>query len=95
MDHWVLTLDIDPDLQRNYSKFGYGMNIKYERQLPHSFDRFYILAKFHLPKLKDIPVIFNRMPVDYNNCKYLSPCNSISYGHMSWEMTKYSIYVKR
>ena len=45
---------MDSDLQRNIRKFGYGTNYKYEGQLSHFIDRFYMAAKFHLPKLKDI-----------------------------------------
>ena len=34
--------------------FGYGANFKYEGMLSHSFDRFYIVTKFELPKTKDL-----------------------------------------
>ena len=34
--------------------FGYGVNFKYEGMLSHSFDRFYIVTKFELPKTKDL-----------------------------------------
>ena len=82
VSHQVLTLDLDPDLQRNAVKFGYGVHFKYEGQLYHSIDRYYMVAKFHLPKVRDIPMIFRRMPIDYNNCEYLSRLNGTTYGHM-------------
>ena len=48
------TVDIMPELKRNILIFGYGVNFKYEGMLSHSFDRFYIVAKFKLPKTKDL-----------------------------------------
>ena len=47
-------IDIMPELKRNIVNFGYGVNFKYEGMLSHSFDQFYILMKFELPKTKDI-----------------------------------------
>ena len=43
-------VDIMPELKRNILNFGYGVNFKYEGMLFHSFDRFYVVAKFELPK---------------------------------------------
>ena len=34
--------------------FGYGMNFKYEGMLTHSFDRFYVVAKYKIPKIKHL-----------------------------------------
>ena len=47
-------VDIMPKLKRNILNFGYGVNFKYEGMLSHSFDRFYIVIKFELPKTKDL-----------------------------------------
>ena len=47
-------IDIMPKLKRNILNFGYGVNIKYEGILSHSFDEFYIVTKFELPKTKDL-----------------------------------------
>ena len=47
-------VDIMPELKRNILNFGYGVNFKYEGMLSHSFDRFYIVTKFELPKTKDL-----------------------------------------
>ena len=47
-------VDIMPELKRNILNFGYGVNFKYEGMLSHSFDRFYIVKKFELPKTKDL-----------------------------------------
>ena len=45
---------IMPKLKRNILNFGYGVNFKYEGTLSHSFDRFYIVTKFELPKTEDL-----------------------------------------
>ena len=42
------------DLQKNVLKFGYGINYKYVGSLSHSFDRFYVVTKFELPKVQDL-----------------------------------------
>ena len=47
-------VDIMPELKKNILNFGYGVNFKYEGILSHSFDRFYIVTKFELPKTKDL-----------------------------------------
>ena len=47
-------IDIMPKLKRNILNFGYGVNFKYEGMLSHSFDQFYIVTKFELPKTKDL-----------------------------------------
>ena len=46
-------VDIMPELKKNILNLGYGVNFKYEGMLSHSFDRFYIVTKFELPKMKD------------------------------------------
>ena len=43
-----------PELKQNILNFGYGVNFKYEGMLSHSFDHFYIMTKFELPKTKDL-----------------------------------------
>ena len=47
-------VDIMPELKKNILNFGYGVNFKYEGMLFHSFDQFYIVTKFELPKTKDL-----------------------------------------
>ena len=50
-------VDIMPELKKNILNFGYGVNFKYEGMLSHSFDRFYIVTKFELPKTKDLKLV--------------------------------------
>ena len=47
-------IDIMPELKRNILNFGYGVNFKYKGILSHSFDQFYIVTKFELPKTIDL-----------------------------------------
>ena len=58
----------NPELQRNILKFGYGINYKYEGMLAHSFDRFYIIAKFMLPSMGDLK--FSNLNFDHS-CAYM------------------------
>ena len=48
------TVDTMPELKRNILNFGYGVNFKYEGMLSHSFDKFYVVAKFELPRVEDL-----------------------------------------
>ena len=50
-------VDIMPELKKNILNFGYGVNFKYKGMLSHSFDRFYIVTKFELPKTKDLRLV--------------------------------------
>ena len=70
--HRDLAIDIMPDLKKNVLHFGYGVNFKYEGILSHSFDRFYVVTKFELPKIKDL-----RLITFYFNltCKHLNISN--------------------
>ena len=50
------------DLPNNILKFGYGINYKYMGKISYSFDRFYIVTKFELPKVEDLK--FDDIPYD-------------------------------
>ena len=63
---------IKPELKRNISNFGYGINYKYEGMLAHSFDRFYMVSKFILPSIGDLN--FSKLNYD-NTCTYLDNKN--------------------
>ena len=61
-------VDIMPELKRNILNFGYGINFKYEGMLSHSFDRFYIVTKFKLPRVEDLKFT----TIDFDTyCSYL------------------------
>ena len=50
----VLTVDVMPELKKNVLNFGYSANFKYEGMLTHSFDRFYVVAKYEIPKVEHL-----------------------------------------
>ena len=62
-------IKFDPELQKNILRFGYGVNYKYEGMLTHSFNRFYISAKFILPLIGDIK--FSNLDFD-SSCSYMN-----------------------
>ena len=47
-------IDTMPELKKNVLNFGYGANFKCEGKLSRSFDRFYVVTKFEMPKIKDL-----------------------------------------
>ena len=63
----------DMELRRNVLKLGFGINYKYEGTLSHSFDRFYVVTKYELPKIEDLKF----MTISYDSdCKYLIDAKS-------------------
>ena len=58
----------DIELQNNILKFGYGINYKYVGTISHSFDRFYVVTKFKLPRVQDLE--FDDIPYD-EGCNHL------------------------
>ena len=52
--HEVLTVDVMPELKKNILNFRYGANFKYEGMLSHSFDRFYVVGKYEIPKIENL-----------------------------------------
>ena len=63
----------DTELQNNILKFGYGINYKYTGMISHSFDRFYLVMKFELPKVQDLQ--FTTIPYD-KSCEHLEDAKS-------------------
>ena len=43
-----------PELKKNVLNFRYGANFKCEGMLTHSFDRFYIVAMYEIPKVEHL-----------------------------------------
>ena len=55
--HEYTVMDIDlgnVELPNNILKFGYSINYKYIGKVSHSFDRFYVVTKFELPKVENL-----------------------------------------
>ena len=62
-----------PKLKKNILNFGYGINYKYEGMIAHSFDRFYVVAKFILPTIGDLK--FSKLNYD-DTCAYVNNKNA-------------------
>ena len=62
-------VDIMPELKRNILNFEYGVNFKCEGMLSHSSDRFYVIARFELPKVEDLKLT---MIAFDSKCSYLA-----------------------
>ena len=57
-------MDIDlgnVELPKNILKFGYDINYKYIGKVSHSFDRFYVVTKFELPKVENYSLMIYHM----------------------------------
>ena len=63
------SIKFNAELQKNILKFGYSINYKYEGMLTHSFNRFYIIAKFMLPSMGDLK--FSNLNFDHS-CTYMN-----------------------
>ena len=63
----------DTELQYNILNFGYRINYKYTGMISHSFDRFYVITKFELPKVQDLQ--FTIITYD-KNCEHLEDAKS-------------------
>ena len=83
----ILTVDIKLELNKsNALNFGYGVNFKYKGMLYHSFDRFYVVTKFEIPKVEDLKLTtftFDLACEHLNNPKsyihwYLKHCQKIA-----------------
>ena len=61
------------ELQKNVLKFCYGINYYYIGTLCNSFDRFYVVTKFELPKVQDLQ--FTTIQYD-KGCKHLDAAKS-------------------
>ena len=52
--HLIVAVNIMPELKYNVLNLGYGVNFKYKGMLSHSFDRFYVVAKYEIPKIENL-----------------------------------------
>ena len=71
-------VDIMPELKRNILNFGYGVNFKYEGMLSHSFDIFYIVTKFELPKTKDLKLATFELDFECSYANHITTSNTDS-----------------
>ena len=66
-------IDIMPEFKQNIWNFGYGVNFKYEGMLSHSFDQFYIVTKFELPKTRDLRLATFKFDFECSYDNHTSP----------------------
>ena len=64
-----LAIDTKLELKNNILNFRFGINFKYEGMLSHSFDRFYVVTKFEIPKIKDLKLMTLTFDL---KCKHLN-----------------------
>ena len=64
----------DIELQNNILKFRYSINYKYIGTISHSFNRFYVVTKFELPKVQNLQ--FTTIPYD-KGCNHLEDANQV------------------
>ena len=50
----VVTIDIMPKLKKNVLNFRHGANFKCKGMLTHSFDRFYVVTKYKIPRVEQL-----------------------------------------
>ena len=68
----VMDIDLgDVELPNNVLKFRYSINYKYMGKVSHSFDRFYIVTKFELPKVENLQ--FDDIPFDAQSAHLEDP----------------------
>ena len=84
------SIKIKPELKKNILKFGYGINYKYEGMLAHSFNKFYVIAKFILPTTSDIS--FSKFNFK-DNGEYLRK-NGKGYNHRISDLIDYCRKIK-
>ena len=77
-----------PELKKNVLNFGYGANFKYEGMLTHSFDRFYVIAKYEIPKVEHLQfttfsfdLTCNHLNISRKNylLRYIRHCRRIAF----------------
>ena len=67
-----LAIDTMPETKKNILNFGYGVNLKYEGMLSHSFERFYVVTKFKMLKAQDLRLTTFSFDL---TCKHLNISN--------------------
>ena len=71
------SVEIMPELKKNILSFGYGIKLKYEEMLAHSFDRF-MWFKIYLPTGSDLKLFTIHFNETYDYLKEENGCNHIS-----------------
>ena len=81
----VLTIDVMHELKKNVLNFGYSVNFRYEGMLTHSFDRFYVVAKYEIPKVEHL---------QFTTFSFDLTCNHLNISRKSY-LLRYIRYCRR
>ena len=52
--HMAVTIDLMPELKKNVLIFRYGANFKYKGMLTYSFNGFYVVTKYEIPRVEQL-----------------------------------------
>ena len=86
----ILTVDIKRELKSNVLNFGYRVNFKYEGMLYHSFDRYYVVTKFEIPRVEDLKLTTFTFDL---TCEHLNNPKSYIHQYLKY-CQKIALYVK-
>ena len=77
--HKVFMIDVMMELKKSVLNFGHGANFKYEGMLTHSFDRFYVVAKYEIPKVEHLQFITFAFDLKCNHLNISKKCYLLRY----------------
>ena len=72
-------IDVMPELMKNVLNFGYSANFKYEGMLTPSFDRFYEVAKYEIPKIEHLQFTTFAFDLMCNHLNISKKCYLLKY----------------
>ena len=52
----IVAVNIMPEFKKNVLNFSCGAIFKYKGMLSHSFDRFYVVARYEIPKIENLKI---------------------------------------
>ena len=82
----AVTIDLMPELKKNVLYFRYGANFKYKGMLTHSFDRFYVVTKYEIPRVEQLQFTTFAFDLTYSHLnilkssllRYIKQCRRIA-----------------
>ena len=84
-------ISIMPELKHNILRFGYGVSMRHEGMLSHSFDRFYIVTKIEITKVLDLNLTLFQL--DYN-CSHVVKIEKGRFTILSTIKKMFDVYCK-
>ena len=83
----ALAVNVMPELKKKVLNFGYGANFKYVGMSTHSFDSFYVVAKYEIPQVEHLQfttfsfdLTCNHLNISKNSylIRYIKQCRRIA-----------------